>query len=997
MEKGGDYRGFTAQEIVPVPDYSSRGIWLKHERTGLEVFHLLNDDEENLFAFAFRTLPANSSGAPHIIEHSVLCGSKHYPLKDPFIRLANQSVKTFLNAMTYPDKTVYPASSMVETDYFNLMAVYADAVFFPRLEKWTFLQEGRRLAFDENGTLTIQGVVYNEMKGAYSSFDSVAADAVAHSLFAGTLYGVDSGGDPKEIPLLTYERFKEFHAAFYRPANCLLFLYGNIPTEKQLDFVDERVIAQLEARESTKANQFFAANPPLPFENAPLEKPVVLEEGAPAPQDAHGGESSSRGGCTVLVNWLLGNSFDPLTWMESVFLDEALMGHDASPLTKALTDSGLGEDIAPQAGLSGGYRRFLLSAGLRGVKRNDARKVEALVFETLERLARDSIPERDIKAACMAVDFSQREIKRAHGPYSLVLMQRVLQSWVHGGNPWDCLSPRGAFAKIKERIAQDADYVRSLVRSLLNNTARSLVTVYADPAYTERAEQAEKQLVQKLLAQTSINEVKREQKELTRFQNDSEDEKKASCLPHLKPSDLNVRVDKIETIKTEGANGVPVFHTTENTNGVVYVIAAFPLDTLSTEDFQLLPVFCSALSNTGFDGKSWHECANDIALTMGGFNASAYVSSSAQKTALCDSRQWLFVQVKMLAEKTQESLDLLRRCLTTAEFTDSKRLTDLLLEARNDMRSSIIPSGHEFAILRTKRFFSGAKALDEIWNGVSQLFTLNSLIEQGAESLARNLRRVRKSLLEAGTVIHVTADSAFKSDEIARFIQNAGLRPPVPQKQISFNDFFPLTECDKAAVNANPLNAESQIEVCLAPSQVGCAAVSFSAAPYGTAENAHELVFANWFSKTMLWEQIRTVGGAYGAFAFPDSLEKTFTMATYRDPKPAVSLETFTACLKKASAAKLQNSVVERAVCGAYSNEVQPLSPSARGFTGFMRALYGITDEARQQKIERIKAATARDIRITAERLLAAAQKQKFETILGGADVQGAVKITLPF
>ena len=996
MKKGGEYCGFTVKEIVPVPDFSSQGIWLKHERTGLEVFHLLNDDTENLFAFAFRTPPSDSRGAPHILEHSVLCGSQQFPLKDPFIRLANQSVKTFLNAMTYPDKTVYPASSMVEADYFNLMSVYADAVFFPRLEKWTFLQEGRRLAFDESGALTIQGVVYNEMKGAYSSFDSVASDAAARSLFAGTRYGVDSGGDPKEIPLLTYEQFKAFHAAFYRAGNCLLFLYGNIPTEKQLGFVNERVIKQLEGRENPPA-QCAADNPPLPVERAPFEKPVVYEEGAPAPDDAQG-DDAVRGGCTVLVNWLLGNSFEMRAWMEAVFLDEALMGHDASPLTKALTDSGLGEDIAPQAGLGGGYRRFMLSAGLRGVKRDDARKVEALVFETLERLARDSIPAHDIQAACMSVDFSQREVKRAHGPYSLVLMQRVLQSWVHGGNPWDCLSPRAVFETIKQRLAHDGDYVRALVRSLLDNPERSLVTVYADPEYGERAQKAEEQLAQQLLARTSAGEIKREQKNLTRFQSGGEDEKKASCLPHLKPSDLNVHVDKIVVHESEGAHGVPVFRSTESTNGIVYVTAAFPLDALSAEDFQLLPIFCSALSNTGFGGKSWHECAHDIALTMGGFNASAYASSSAQQTALCDSRHWLFVQIKMLAEKTDESLDLLSRCLTTAEFADAKRLTDLLLEARNDMRSSIIPAGHEFAILRTKRFFSGAKAADEIWNGVSQLFTLNRLIEQGVESLAHNLRRVRKTLLEAGAVIHVTADSAFQSETAARLIHNTGLRAPVRQKQISFNEFFPFTECGAAGEeNAQPRPAAARIELCAAPSQVGFASVSFAAAPYGTAENAHELVFANWFSKTMLWEQIRTVGGAYGAFAFPDSLEKTFTMATYRDPKPDVSLKTFIACLKKASAAKLENAVVERAICGAYSNEVQPLSPSSRGFTGFLRALYGITDEMREQKIERIRAATAKDIRITAERLLAAAQKQKFQAIVGGASVRGVKKIVLPF
>lgn len=234
--------GFDIVSVTYLPELNSKGVFARHRETGCEVYHMLNDDEENLFAYSFMTPPTDSTGVAHILEHSVLCGSKNYPLKDPFLILAKQSVKTFLNAMTFPDKTVYPASSMVEADYFNLMAVYGDSVFFPLLDRWIFRQEGHRVELDESGNATVQGIVFNEMRGNYSSFDTIAGDWTIRSILEGTPYTHDSGGDPAVIPELTYEQFINFHRTYYHPVNCRIFLYGNIPTEKQLAFLQDRFL-----------------------------------------------------------------------------------------------------------------------------------------------------------------------------------------------------------------------------------------------------------------------------------------------------------------------------------------------------------------------------------------------------------------------------------------------------------------------------------------------------------------------------------------------------------------------------------------------------------------------------------------------------------------------------------------------------------------------------------------------------------------------------------
>jgi Zn-dependent M16 (insulinase) family peptidase len=366
---------FTLIDASPLRDYDSTCRYYRHHETGLEVLHLANPDPENLFAFAFRTTPTDSTGAAHILEHSVLCGSAAYPLADPFVRLSNQSLKTFLNALTHPDKTVYPAASVVEEDYFNLMAVYGDAVFFPLLEERTFLQEGWRRA-----GRALQGVVYNEMKGVYSSLDTVAAREAWRSCLAGTPYEHDSGGDPRAIPRLTYEAFCRLHRRWYRPDNCLLFLYGNIPFETQAAFLETRLLGRMPGEKKRMSHRGHSGHgdtehtqvsPPCPlcppWETSSLT--ACLRQEIPGP--------TSEKGAIVTLSWVLGETNGTLAegglgYMDAVFLWELLTGHDASPLTKALIDSRLGEDLASSGGVECDIAFTTLTAGLRGVKGRDA-------------------------------------------------------------------------------------------------------------------------------------------------------------------------------------------------------------------------------------------------------------------------------------------------------------------------------------------------------------------------------------------------------------------------------------------------------------------------------------------------------------------------------------------------------------------------------------------------------------------------------------------------
>lgn len=974
-------------------EYKSEGLWYRHKKTGMEVFHLFNDDEENLFAFGFKTLNAASDGAAHVLEHSVLCGSKRYPLKDPFLQLNNQSVKTFLNAMTFPDKTLYPASSMVKADYFNLMAVYGDAVFNPLLSEETFAQEAHRFEVGEAGNVSVQGVVYNEMKGAYSSFDDIVSDYVIRYTFPGTPYAFDSGGDPVDIPSLTLEKLKAFHAEHYGPAHCRLFLYGNIPTETQLEFIETHFLKDLRAQDSSVGGGALHALEQSIYDCS-FDKPQTVRASAPA--------GSGEKGETVLLNWVLGNSASPDSYMQAVLLSEILTGHDASPLTKALMQSGLGEDIAPNTGLECDLARLLFSCGMRGVKKGGEAKIERCINDVLSGLAQNGVSDDDLRAALMSVDFSQREVQRSSGPWSLVLMRRAFRGWLNGTDPFSSLKTRAAFERLKSRIAlaDGKAYLQTLVKKLfLDNPHRLLLTVVPDEEYDKKREKAyEKQCSSCTL---SRDEIEKKQKALHAYQS-KDDEKLRSLIPHLKPRDLEKKIDCIHTERTVIAD-IPAFVHNEAVNGIVYLIAAVPVDELEPELYPFLPFYAQVLTNVGFKGMDWAEAAAKSALITGGFGASVFTSAMTPRAAkLSESgrdsllgRDWLFLRVKMLAEYATEGVDLLFDCFESPDFSDEKRIKDLALEYRNDFVSSIVPAGHMYALSRCARYFSRSKSVEELWSGLSQLYTAKRIAAMESAETAHLLSTIHEKLRSSGICVNITADKeglpGTKKALQARL--KAYASPKVPSatfcSRLGAEAFLPLGRIE------NTDESSKNLCVYTLPCETGFAASSFASSAFGTKEAVYESLFAHWFSNNVLWEKIRTVGGAYGAFASADVLERVFAFVTYRDPDPARSLDAFVQCLDESSSARISGDVLERTITGSYSKEVQPRSPSARGFTGFMRSLYGILDEEREEKLNILLSAGSSDLQNAASSLARRAECAKNALICGKYDKSTGIIIPL--
>jgi len=978
LEAGQVVSGFKIVAVRELEELKASGILARHLVSGTEVFHLLNDDEENLFAFAFATPSMDSTGVAHILEHSVLCGSRRYPLKDAFIVLAQGSLQTFLNAMTFPDKTVYPAASVNRRDYFNLLSVYGDAVFRPLLTEATFMQEGHRLGFVAD-RLVRTGVVYNEMKGNYSSMDAIAGDWAFRSVLPGTPYAFDSGGDPEDIPKLTWEDLRAFHQARYAPANCRVFLCGDIPTAEQLAFLDAQFLSSLEP----------GIRSPAPPKAERWTEPRRLS----VPYPAAAAQKS-----TVFLSWLCSDVTDEQESMALAVLTEVLLGHDGSPLTRVLVESPLGEDLAPATGLEGDLRETVLTIGLRGVVPGTGDQLEALILKTLEDLAARGLPKPEIEAALLSMEFSNREIRRAGGPFSLVWMRRALRGWMHGAQPWDTLLFLPAFTALKERLAKEPSYLESLIRRyLLDNPHRALVSVDAEPGLTERQEAAlaaELERSAQGMPESERQAIRRRAEELEHIQSRPDSPEDLAAIPHISRSDLVPDVENVPR-RLHHVGPVPLLAHDLFTNGVAYVDFGLPADVLAPEDYPWLPLLSRCLGALGLPGMDYGEVSSLMARTVGGFHGLLHSSSPAPgasrsavvPTGVLDlvGRDWLLFRLKALDAKLDAGLDLVYRLLTESDFSDLRRLKDLVLEFRNDFDASLAPAGHSYAMSRAGRLFSRSRSVEEVWNGLSQLEFLHRIAALPLEEVAGRLGALRDRLMTAaGLMLNVTGSAAAIDRSLKSLVRFQGFGPPRPR--------HPATD-DPASFRSSGDAGAAEVYASAAL-QVGFAALGLKAAPFAGAEQAAELVLAHRLSTGALWEDIRMKGGAYGAFAFPDGLEPVFLLATYRDPKPLRSLDAFRTALDAAARAAPDPEELEKAIIGSYAKETRPRTAADKGMADFLRFLTGIEDAARRRKLEALVALEPPELSAAARRL-AAGWERSCTAVLAGNSQAGEAAAAL--
>lgn len=928
LNVGDSYSGFTVVSVKELPEQNGMGYRLRHDATGLDLYQVANDDPENLFAFVFKTPARNNYGTAHIIEHSVLAGSAKYSAKDPFLSLLKGSANTFLNAMTYPDKTVYPAASPIAKDYLNLMQVYADAVFSPLLRRNTFSQEGVRVTVSHKNSLGYDGIVFNEMKGAYDDHDAIVAERSLRSLFPDTPYGFDSGGDPAQIIHLTYEEFKGFHAEFYHPSNCRVFLYGNHPLEPQLEFLEREYL-----KEYTAVS--LSSSVPTPKR---WRSPQRFEFTSPIGQGESLEEKSS-----ITLNWLACDVTDPLDVMTLELLTEALLGNPGSPLYKAIVESGLGSDIASISGMESDLKDVVFSLGIRGSDAKNEQAFTDLMLSELSRLVTEGIGTELVEQAIKRIEFGQKEL-RGGIPTGLRVFSRAIRGWLHGLSPEDTLVFDPVMSRLKQLVLTsegNRGYLENWVdEHLVKNPHRSTVIVRPDPEHERRFEnrlKAELDTLQRSLSKKELKSLGERQKEFQAFCKQKDSAEVLDQIPRLSITDLPHQISHLDVAGGE-LEEVPLYYQHMFTNSIAYTDLLFDLSGLEDELLDLLPLFSRLIYMTGLEKMSYDELSRQLSEYTGGFY-------TLLETALGGSKRYLVFRVKMLEEDVPRALDLLFSILLSSRLDDLRRISKIISEQKSDFSQHIISSGSAYAALYASSQIDPSAQLEERWKGISQWKYLSTIDQEDPETLrviSESLQRIRSRVIGKDTLlVNLCCEQRFA--------------PALTQELSGHLSKLPTAQrAGETGGKSFVLSSVPSGKLFFIPAQVGYTAKVFRSAPFGTREQSAQAILAHLLKTNHLWEAIRVLGGAYGASASVDLLEELFLFSSYRDPRLADTYADYYAALKQIADGAVDQSTIELSVISLVGVDARPLSPSEKSFVGLRRILYGITDELRTARREQL-------------------------------------------
>jgi Zn-dependent M16 (insulinase) family peptidase len=956
-------------------------------------------DSNKVFGVTFGTPPDSSNGVAHILEHSVLCGGRKYPLKEPFVELLKGSMNTFLNAFTYPDRTCYPVASTNLKDFYNLIDVYLDAVFFPNITELTFKQEGWHYAPDDKdpNRLIYRGVVFNEMKGVYSQPDSLVHRHMSSAMYPNPehVYGLDSGGDPVNIPDLTYEEFVCFHQQYYRPSNARIFFFGDDPEEERLRLIDE-TFSSLYDVDPQRCGNIPRPKPPIRPLNKPglrLKVPYMID---PAESDnaedlnaaAEEDSAASGGNHYAMCGWVLNEEL--LELEESIILgiaNDLLVGNSSSTLYRDLMDSKLGTAFIG-GGLSDELQQAIFSAGLKGVKEEDTMKIEEIIHDSLQRVVKNGFSKQAIDASVNSTEFSLLEFNTGGIPRGLSLMLASNPCWLYGDDPFLHLEMKKAMRAVRTRIDAGEPIFSNIVRKyLLHNQCRSTVELIPDEQLNHQQEQAERDrldAVREKMNDKEFSEIKEQQRLLLKHQSTPDTAEVVNMIPRLELSDLEKTIATTPRAITNNTsnqsnstnhNTTLLVHELAETNGIVYVDIVLDANDVNIDSLAWLPLFTSALTQTGTDSMDEASLTFQIGTDTGGIGASTMFSSvrdlnQVRKWSKENSLHKVVLRGKATVQKVGLMFDLMGDVLLGANLNNRERLTEMIHRRREEGKSVLLSSGHSVAGSRLNSKLSKVGWISEQMSGLSAYEKINAIdidSNDGWEECTNQLHQLRSDIVHGDSVvINVTSDSVgilSAENHVSRFMERLPKRNAAPK--VTDDTLGSFVWDPAAAKKGNALNegfaVASQVNYVV---QGGILNLSDSGVSLGSAS-----VVSRYLRNTWLWDEVRVKGGAYGGFCSFDGISNVFQYGSYRDPNLQATLDAYAKSSEFLNTVQLDENEVTKGIVGTISDADTPRTPATRGYTDMMRYLVGETDDNRQAYRDEVLSTTEVDFRRFGEML----------------------------
>ena len=941
-----------------VEDVQSDGFILKHKKSGARIAILSNNDDNKVFYIGFRTPPEDETGVPHIIEHTTLCGSKKFPVKDPFIELAKGSLNTFLNAMTYPDKTVYPVASCNDQDFKNLMDVYLDAVFNPNITKYEeiFKQEGWHYELiGKDDELKINGVVYNEMKGAYSSPDEVLSSQIYRSLFPDNTYSKDSGGNPEYIPKLTYEAYLDFYHKYYHPSNSYIYLYGDMDVVERLEWLDKEYLSLYDYK---KVNSEINKQPAFDeIKNVETQYSITMDD-------------SQENKTYLSYNRVVGDTLDEMLYQAFDVLDYALVSSPGAPVKQALIDAGIGDDV--YGSYDAGILQPVFSFVAKNANASQADEFESIIENTLKEVVKTGINKEALLAGINSSEFKFREADFGQFPKGLLFGLNCLDSWLFDDmKPFIHLECLGTFAKLRKAV--DTDYFEKLIQEyLLDNTHGSSVTVKPKRGLGNEREEALAKELSDYKASLSDEEIKKlieDTEHLKKYQEEPSSDEDLRKLPMLTRADMKKNAMPFSNIEDELLDVKVVRHDIES-NGIDYISFLFDAGDFAQSELGYLGFFTNALGLVSTEKYSYTDLANATNIYTGGIS-----TGTASHPDIKDRNNFVFkfeVKLKVLEKNLDKALELMEQMLLTSDFTDTKRLGELVAQIKARLQANLSSSGHLVAAMRSMSSFSRYALYQDELKGVAfyrSICCIEKELSESPKSVSDKLAAIAKKLFARNRML-----ISFTGNNEAY-----GNAKPSLEKVIAGFDKM------SAIGNQAEVHFNTAKEAFIDASQIQYVAKTGDFICEGYEYTGALRLLRIILSYDYLWINVRVKGGAYGCMnTFLRSGESYFV--SYRDPNLSDTLDVYDRIPEYIKSFSPDERDMTKYIIGTFSALDTPMNPEAKGSRSLSAYLEGITYEQIQKERNEILNAQPEDIRRLAD-LVEAVLKKDSICVIGNENM----------